>query len=67
MGLDIVCNETGCNIQFSKIGYLRDHLISVHKQKHEPEQVIEFDSESKLDAFIAELHKQSACGMLKKS
>ena len=61
MGLKIVCNETGCNSQFSKIKYLRDHLISVHKQIHEPEQVIEFESESKLDAFKAELHKQSVC------
>ena len=53
MSLKIVCNETGCDSQFSKIEYLCDHLISVHKQIHQPEQVIEFESESKLEAFKA--------------
>ena len=45
MGLEIVCNETGCNSQFNQIKNLRKHLISVHNQIHEPEQVIEFESE----------------------
>ena len=61
MGLEIVCNETGCKRKFTQIQYLRNHLISDHNQFHEPEQVIDFDSESEYDVFIAELHKQSVC------
>ena len=57
--LDIVCNENGCHTKFRKIVSLRKHLISVHNLYHEPEEIIEFDSEGELQAWISDLNKQS--------
>ena len=57
--LDIVCNENGCNTKFFKIESLRKHLISVHNLYHKPEEIIEFDSEGELQAWISDLNKQS--------
>ena len=57
--LDIVCNENGCDTKFLKIESLRNHLISVHGLYHEPEEIIEFDSESELQDWISELNNQS--------
>ena len=63
--LDIVCNENGCDTKFLKIESLRKHLISVHGFYHEPEQIIEFDSESELQDWISELNNQSVFSVAK--
>ena len=63
--LDIVCNENGCDTKFLKIESLRNHLISVHGLYHEPEEIIEFDSEGELQDWISELNNQSVFSLAK--
>ena len=49
------CQEPNCSATFNTIKLLRNHLILVHNQSHEPESINEFETEEEYQSWLDEI------------